>query len=112
MVRVEVMFNDCCCLVLENYIIVLQVVFFWFCYVFNMLKKYVCVEQKDRQYILKYFEYVCMVDFKKVVQIWFQVMIYFCVIYECMNQFFFLFYNVFVVVEEIQDEVDELFQKE
>ena len=52
--------------------------FFHFCplqprHVFNMLKKYVRAEQKDRQHTLKHFEHVRMVDPKKAAQIRSQV---------------------------------------
>ena len=52
--------------------------FFLFCplqprHVFNMLKKYVRAEQKDRQHTLKHFEHVRMVDPKKAAQIRSQV---------------------------------------
>lgn len=54
--------------------------FFHFCplqprHVFNMLKKYVRAEQKDRQHTLKHFEHVRMVDPKKAAQIRSQVSI-------------------------------------
>lgn len=42
-------------------------------HVFNMLKKYVRAEQKDRQHTLKHFEHVRMVDPKKAAQIRSQV---------------------------------------
>lgn len=44
-------------------------------HVFNMLKKYVRAEQKDRQHTLKHFEHVRMVDPKKAAQIRSQVII-------------------------------------
>ena len=52
--------------------------FFHFCplqprHVFNMLKKYVRAEQKDRQHTLKHFEHVRMVDPKKAAHIRSQV---------------------------------------
>uniref|UniRef100_A0A5F8GY54 Amyloid-beta A4 protein n=1 Tax=Monodelphis domestica TaxID=13616 RepID=A0A5F8GY54_MONDO len=81
-------------------------------HVFNMLKKYVRAEQKDRQHTLKHFEHVRMVDPKKAAQIRSQVMTHLRVIYERMNQSLSLLYNVPAVAEEIQDEVDELLQKE
>uniref|UniRef100_A0A8C6Y1W3 Amyloid-beta A4 protein n=1 Tax=Naja naja TaxID=35670 RepID=A0A8C6Y1W3_NAJNA len=81
-------------------------------HVFNMLKKYVRAEQKDRQHTLKHFEHVRMVDPKKAAQIRSQVMTHLRVTYERMNQSLSLLYNVPAVAEEIQDEVDELLQKE
>ncbi|XP_006157768.1 amyloid-beta A4 protein isoform X5 [Tupaia chinensis] len=111
MARVEAMLNDRRRLALENYITALQAVPPRPRHVFNMLKKYVRAEQKDRQHTLKHFEHVRMVDPKKAAQIRSQVMTHLRVIYERMNQFFFL-YNVPAVAEEIQDEVDELLQKE
>lgn len=54
-----------------------KVEFLYFCpqprHVFNMLKKYVRAEQKDRQHTLKHFEHVRMVDPKKAAQIRSQV---------------------------------------
>ncbi|KAL0614401.1 Amyloid-beta A4 protein [Plecturocebus cupreus] len=75
-------------------------------HVFNMLKKYVRAEQKDRQHTLKHFEHVRMVDPKKAAQIRSQVMTHLRVIYERMNQSLSLLYNVPAVAEEIQDEVE------
>ena len=100
------------CLALENYITALQAVPPRPHHVFNMLKKYVRAEQKDRQHTLKHFEHVRMVDPKKAAQIRSQVMTHLRVIYERMNQSLSLLYNVPAVAEEIQDEVDELLQKE
>lgn len=112
MARVEAMLNDRRRLDLENYIIALQAVPPRPHHVFNMLKKYVRAEQKDRQHTLKHFEHVRMVDPKKAAQIRSQVMTHLRVIYERMNQSLSLLYNVPAVAEEIQDEVDELLQKE
>nr|AAA37139.1 beta-amyloid protein [Mus musculus] len=112
MARVEAMLNDRRRLDLENYIIALQAVPPRPHHVFNMLKKYVRAEQKDRQHTLKHFEHVRMVDPKKATQIRSQVMTHLRVIYERMNQSLSLLYNVPAVAEEIQDEVDELLQKE
>ncbi|XP_010606871.1 amyloid-beta precursor protein isoform X6 [Fukomys damarensis] len=112
MARVEAMLNDRRRLALENYITALQAVPPRPRHVFNMLKKYVRAEQKDRQHTLKHFEHVRMVDPKKAAQIRSQVMTHLRVIYERMNQSLSLLYNVPAVAEEIQDEVDELLQKE
>ncbi|XP_005345353.1 amyloid-beta A4 protein isoform X6 [Microtus ochrogaster] len=112
MARVEAMLNDRRRLALENYITALQAVPPRPHHVFNMLKKYVRAEQKDRQHTLKHFEHVRMVDPKKAAQIRSQVMTHLRVIYERMNQSLSLLYNVPAVAEEIQDEVDELLQKE
>uniref|UniRef100_A0A8C3SHF3 Amyloid-beta A4 protein n=1 Tax=Chelydra serpentina TaxID=8475 RepID=A0A8C3SHF3_CHESE len=112
MARVEAMLNDRRRIALENYITALQAVPPRPRHVFNMLKKYVRAEQKDRQHTLKHFEHVRMVDPKKAAQIRSQVMTHLRVIYERMNQSLSLLYNVPVVAEEIQDEVDELLQKE
>ncbi|XP_054984125.1 amyloid-beta precursor protein isoform X3 [Sorex araneus] len=112
MARVEAMLNDRRRQALENYITALQAVPPRPRHVFNMLKKYVRAEQKDRQHTLKHFEHVRMVDPKKAAQIRSQVMTHLRVIYERMNQSLSLLYNVPAVAEEIQDEVDELLQKE
>ncbi|XP_050814004.1 amyloid-beta precursor protein isoform X4 [Gopherus flavomarginatus] len=112
MARVEAMLNDRRRIALENYITALQAIPPRPRHVFNMLKKYVRAEQKDRQHTLKHFEHVRMVDPKKAAQIRSQVMTHLRVIYERMNQSLSLLYNVPVVAEEIQDEVDELLQKE
>ncbi|XP_048202328.1 amyloid-beta precursor protein isoform X5 [Perognathus longimembris pacificus] len=112
MARVEAMINDRRRLALDNYLTALQAVPPRPHHVFNMLKKYVRAEQKDRQHTLKHFEHVRMVDPKKAAQIRSQVMTHLRVIYERMNQSLSLLYNVPAVAEEIQDEVDELLQKE
>uniref|UniRef100_A0A8C5SU09 Amyloid-beta A4 protein n=1 Tax=Laticauda laticaudata TaxID=8630 RepID=A0A8C5SU09_LATLA len=112
MARVEAMLNDRRGVALENYITALQAVPPKPRHVFNMLKKYVRAEQKDRQHTLKHFEHVRMVDPKKAAQIRSQVMTHLRVTYERMNQSLSLLYNVPAVAEEIQDEVDELLQKE
>ncbi|KAG8450279.1 hypothetical protein GDO86_002799 [Hymenochirus boettgeri] len=112
MARVEAMLNDRRRIALENYITALQADPPRPRHVFSMLKKYVRAEQKDRQHTLKHFEHVRMVDPKKAAQIRSQVMTHLRVINERMNQSFSLLYKVPAVAEEIQDEVDELFQKE
>ncbi|XP_061483867.1 amyloid-beta precursor protein isoform X6 [Rhineura floridana] len=112
MARVEAMLNDRRRVALENYITALQADPPKPRHVFNMLKKYVRAEQKDRQHTLKHFEHVRMVDPKKATQIRSQVMTHLRVTYERMNQSLSLLYNVPAVAEEIQDEVDELLQKE
>ncbi|XP_021259408.1 amyloid beta A4 protein isoform X2 [Numida meleagris] len=112
MARVEAMLNDRRRIALENYITALQTVPPRPRHVFNMLKRYVRAEQKDRQHTLKHFEHVRMVDPKKAAQIRSQVMTHLRVIYERMNQSLSFLYNVPAVAEEIQDEVDELLQKE
>ncbi|KAE8621712.1 hypothetical protein XENTR_v10004937 [Xenopus tropicalis] len=112
MARVEAMLNDRRRIALENYITALQADPPRPRHVFNMLKKYVRAEQKDRQHTLKHFEHVRMVDPKKAAQIRSQVMTHLRVINERMNQSFSLLYKVPAVAEEIQDEVEELFQKE
>ncbi|XP_013912686.1 PREDICTED: amyloid beta A4 protein isoform X2 [Thamnophis sirtalis] len=112
MARVEAMLNDRRRVALENYITALQAVPPKPRHVFNMLKKYVRAEQKDRQHTLKHFEHVRMVDPKKAAQIRSQVMTHLRVTYERMNQSLSVLYNVPAVAEEIQDEVDELLQKE
>uniref|UniRef100_A0A8C9F5V9 Amyloid-beta A4 protein n=1 Tax=Pavo cristatus TaxID=9049 RepID=A0A8C9F5V9_PAVCR len=105
MARVEATLNDRRRIALENYITALQTVPPRPRHVFNMLKKYVRAEQKDRQHTLKHFEHVRMVDPKKAAQIRSQVMTHLRVIYERMNQSLSFLYNVPAVAEEIQDEV-------
>ncbi|XP_053312799.1 amyloid-beta precursor protein isoform X2 [Spea bombifrons] len=112
MVRVEALLNERRRIALEHYITALQADPPKPRHVFNMLKKYVRAEQKDRQHTLKHFEHVRMVDPKKAAQIRSQVMTHLRVINERMNQSFSLLYKVPAVAEEIQEEVDELFQKE
>ncbi|XP_069492480.1 amyloid-beta precursor protein isoform X3 [Ambystoma mexicanum] len=112
MARVEAMLNDRRRVALENYITALQADPPRSRHVFNMLKKYVRAEQKDRQHTLKHFDHVRMVDPKKAAQIRSQVMTHLRVIYERMNQSLSLLYKVPAVAQEIQDEVDELLQKE
>ncbi|XP_078514500.1 amyloid-beta precursor protein isoform X4 [Lissotriton helveticus] len=112
MARIEAMLNDRRRIALENYITALQADPARPRHVFNMLKKYVRAEQKDRQHTLKHFEHVRMVDPKKAAQIRSQVMTHLRVIYERMNQSLSLLYKVPSVAQEIQDEVDELLQKE
>nr|XP_033796927.1 amyloid-beta precursor protein isoform X2 [Geotrypetes seraphini] len=112
MARVEAMLNDRRRIALENYITALQADPPRPRHVFSMLKKYVRAEQKDRQHTLKHFEHVRMVDPKKAAQIRSQVMTHLRVINERMNQSLSLLYKVPAVAEDIQDEVDELLQKE
>ncbi|XP_015279694.1 PREDICTED: amyloid beta A4 protein isoform X4 [Gekko japonicus] len=112
MARVEAMLNDRRRVALENYVTALQSVPPRPRHVFNMLKKYVRAEQKDRQHTIKHFEHVRMVDPKKAAQIRSQVMTHLRVIYERMNQSLSLLYKVPAVAEEIQDDVDELLQRE
>ncbi|XP_030060134.1 amyloid-beta precursor protein isoform X2 [Microcaecilia unicolor] len=112
MARVEAMLNDRRRIALENYITALQADPPRPRHVFSTLKKYVRAEQKDRQHTLKHFEHVRMVDPKKAAQIRSQVMTHLRVINERMNQSLSLLYKVPAVAEDIQDEVDELLQKE
>lgn len=112
MARVEAMLNDRRRIALENYITALQADPPRPRHVFSVLKKYVRAEQKDRQHTLKHFEHVRMVDPKKAAQIRSQVMTHLRVINERMNQSLSLLYKVPAVAEDIQDEVDELLQKE
>uniref|UniRef100_UPI00398F352B amyloid beta (A4) precursor protein a isoform X2 n=1 Tax=Pristiophorus japonicus TaxID=55135 RepID=UPI00398F352B len=112
MARVEAMLNDRRRIALENYLAALQADPPRPRHVLNALKKYIRAEQKDRQHTLKHFEHVRMVDPKKAAQIKSQVMTHLRVIDERMNQSLSLLYKVPAVAEEIQDEVDELLQKE
>ncbi|MBN3320002.1 A4 protein, partial [Atractosteus spatula] len=81
-------------------------------HVFSLLKKYVRAEQKDRQHTLKHFEHVRMVDPKKAAQIRPQVLTHLRVIEERMNQSLGLLYKVPGIAEDIQEQVDDLVQKE
>ncbi|MGH0151517.1 UNVERIFIED_CONTAM: hypothetical protein FKN15_075211 [Acipenser sinensis] len=112
MARVEAMLNDRRRIALENYLTALQADPPKPRHVFNLLKKYVRAEQKDRQHTLKHFEHVHMVDPKKAAQIRPQVLTHLRVIEERMNQSLGLLYKVPSIAEEIQDQVDELVQKE
>ncbi|XP_072369248.1 amyloid-beta precursor protein-like isoform X1 [Scyliorhinus torazame] len=112
MARVEAMLNDRRRIALENYLAALQADPPRPRHVLSALKKYIRAEQKDRQHTLKHFEHVRMVDPKKAAQIKSQVMTHLRVIDERMNQSLSLLYKVPSVAEEIQDEVDELLQKE
>ncbi|XP_033864811.1 amyloid-beta precursor protein-like isoform X1 [Acipenser ruthenus] len=112
MARVEAMLNDRRRIALENYLTALQADPPKPRHVFNLLKKYVRAEQKDRQHTLKHFEHVHMVDPKKAAQIRPQVLTHLRVIEERMNQSLGLLYKVPGIAEEIQDQVEELVQKE
>uniref|UniRef100_A0A8C9TWT2 Amyloid-beta A4 protein n=1 Tax=Scleropages formosus TaxID=113540 RepID=A0A8C9TWT2_SCLFO len=112
MARVEALLNDRRRLALENYLTALQAPTPRPRQVFGLLKKYVRAEQKDRQHTLKHFEHVRMVDPKKAAQIRPQVMTHLRVIEERMNQSLGLLYKVPGVAVEIQDQVEELLQRE
>ncbi|XP_055501204.1 amyloid-beta precursor protein-like isoform X6 [Leucoraja erinacea] len=112
MARVEAMLNDRRRIALENYLAALQADPPRPRHVLNALKKYSRAEQKDRQHTLKHFDHVRVVDPEKAAQIKSQVMTHLHVIDERMNQSLSLLYKVPSVAEEIQDEVDELLQKE
>ncbi|KAK1167705.1 hypothetical protein AOXY_G10458 [Acipenser oxyrinchus oxyrinchus] len=112
MARVEAMLNDRRRIALENYLTALQADPPKPRHVFNLLKKYVRAEQKDRQHTLKHFEHVHMVDPKKAAQIRPQVLTHLRVIEERMNQSLGLLYKVPGIAEEIQYQVEELVQKE
>nr|BAA24230.1 EL amyloid precursor protein 699 [Narke japonica] len=112
MARVEAMLNDRRRIALENYLAALQADPPRPRHVLNALKKYSRAEQKDRQHTLKHFDHVRAVDPEKAAQIKSQVMTHLHVIDERMNQSLSLLYKVPSVAEEIQDEVDELLQRE
>ncbi|KAG9349679.1 hypothetical protein JZ751_028127 [Albula glossodonta] len=69
-------------------------------HVFSLLKKYVRAEQKDRQHTLKHFEHVRM------------VLTHLRVIEERMNQSLGLLYKVPGIADQIQDQVEDLLQRE
>ncbi|XP_069053929.1 amyloid-beta A4 protein isoform X4 [Lepisosteus oculatus] len=112
MARVEALLNDRRRLALENYLTALQANPPKPRHVFSLLKKYVRAEQKDRQHTLKHFEHVRMVDPKKAAQIRPQVLTHLRVIEERMNQSLGLLYKVPGIAEDIQEQVDDLVQKE
>ncbi|KAJ8350968.1 hypothetical protein SKAU_G00260980 [Synaphobranchus kaupii] len=112
MARVEALLNDRRRLALENYLTALQADPTRPRHVFSLLKKYVRAEQKDRQHALKHFEHVRMVDPKKAAQIRPQVLTHLRVIEERMNQSLGLLYKVPGIADQIQDQVEELLQRE
>ncbi|XP_036396035.1 amyloid-beta A4 protein-like isoform X2 [Megalops cyprinoides] len=112
MARVEALMNDRRRLALENYLTALQADSTRPRHVFSLLRKYVRAEQKDRQHTLKHFEHVRMVDPKKAAQIRPQVLTHLRVIEERMNQSLRLLYKVPSLADQIQDNVEELLQKE
>ncbi|XP_035249081.1 amyloid-beta A4 protein-like isoform X3 [Anguilla rostrata] len=112
MARVEALLNDRRRLALENYLTALQADPPRPRHVFSLLKKYVRAEQKDRQHALKHFEHVRMVDPKKAAQIRPQVLTHLRVIEERMNQSLGLLYKVPGLADQIQDQVEELLQRE
>ncbi|KAJ8253224.1 hypothetical protein GJAV_G00210460 [Gymnothorax javanicus] len=112
MARVEALLNDRRRLALENYLTALQADPPRPRHVFGLLKKYVRAEQKDRQHALKHFEHVRMVDPKKAAQIRPQVLTHLRVIEERMNQSLGLLYKVPGIADQIQDQVEELLQRE
>nr|XP_023691141.1 amyloid-beta A4 protein isoform X3 [Paramormyrops kingsleyae] len=112
MARVEALLNDKRRLALENYLTALQSSTPRPRQVFNLLKRYLRAEQKDRQHTLKHFEHVRMVDPKKAAQIRSQVLTHLRVIEERMNQSLGLLYKVPSVANEIRGQVEELLQRE
>ncbi|KAG7467567.1 hypothetical protein MATL_G00155120 [Megalops atlanticus] len=112
MARVEALLNDRRRLALENYLTALQADPTRPRHVFSLLTKYVRAEQKDRQHTLKHFEHVRMVDPKKAAQIRPQVLTHLRVIEERMNQSLGLLYKVPSIADQIQDNVEDLLQRE
>ncbi|XP_048847624.1 amyloid-beta A4 protein-like isoform X1 [Brienomyrus brachyistius] len=112
MARVEALLNDKRRLALENYLTALQSSTPRPRQVFNLLKRYLRAEQKDRQHTLKHLEHVRMVDPKKAAQIHSQVLTHLRVIEERMNQSLELLYKVPSVANEIRGQVEELLQRE
>ncbi|XP_066561883.1 amyloid-beta A4 protein isoform X2 [Amia ocellicauda] len=112
MARVEALLNDRRRLALENYLTALQADPPKPRHVFSLLRKYVRAEQKDRQHTIKHYEHVRMVDPKKAAQIRPQVLTHLRVIEERMNQSLGLLYKVPGVADDIQEQVDELVQRE
>ncbi|XP_061083236.1 amyloid-beta A4 protein-like isoform X4 [Conger conger] len=112
MARVEALLNDRRRLALENYLTALQADPPKPRHVFSLLKKYVRAEQKDRQHALKHFEHVRMVDPKKAAQIRPQVLTHLRVIEERMNESLGLLYKVPGIADQIQDQVEDVLQRE
>ncbi|KAG8434694.1 hypothetical protein GDO86_012886 [Hymenochirus boettgeri] len=110
--RVEAMLNDKRRIALENYLSALQADSPRPHKILQALKRYVRAENKDRLHTIRHYHHVLAVDPEKAAQMKSQVMTHLHVIEERMNQSLSLLYKVPYVADEIQDEIDELFQEQ
>ncbi|XP_075046655.1 amyloid beta precursor like protein 2 isoform X7 [Mixophyes fleayi] len=110
--RVEAMLNDKRRVALENYLSALQSDSPRPHRILQALKRYVRAENKDRLHTIRHYEHVVTVDPEKAAQMKSQVVTHLRVIEERMNQSLSLLYKVPYVADEIQDEIDELFQEQ
>ncbi|XP_073426167.1 amyloid beta precursor like protein 2 isoform X7 [Dendrobates tinctorius] len=110
--RVEAMLNDKRRIALENYLSALQADSPRPHRILQALKRYVRAENKDRLHTIRHYQHVLTVDPEKAAQMKSQVMTHLRVIEERMNQSLSLLYKVPYVADQIQDEIDELFQEQ
>uniref|UniRef100_A0A8C5PL67 Amyloid beta like protein 2 n=1 Tax=Leptobrachium leishanense TaxID=445787 RepID=A0A8C5PL67_9ANUR len=110
--RVEAMLNDKRRVALENYLSALQANPPRPHRILQALKRYVRAENKDKLHTVRHYEHVLVVDPEKAAQMRSQVMTHLHVIEERMNQSLSLLYKIPYVADEIQDEIDELFQEQ
>ncbi|XP_018079926.1 amyloid beta (A4) precursor-like protein 2 L homeolog isoform X7 [Xenopus laevis] len=110
--RVEAMLNDKRRNALENYLSALQADSPRPHRILQALKRYVRAENKDRLHTIRHYHHVLAVDPEKAAQMKSQVMTHLHVIEERINQSLALLYKVPYVADEIQDEIDELFQEQ
>ncbi|XP_053307558.1 amyloid beta precursor like protein 2 isoform X2 [Spea bombifrons] len=110
--RVEAMLNDKRRVALENYLAALQADPPRPRRILQALKRYVRAENKDKLHTVRHYEHVLVVDPEKAAQMRSQVMTHLHVIEERMNQSLSLLYKIPYVADEIQDEIDELFQEQ
>ncbi|KAM4652733.1 amyloid beta precursor like protein 2 isoform 3-T3 [Discoglossus pictus] len=110
--RVEAMLNNKRRIALENYLSALQADPPRPHRILQALKRYVRAENKDRLHTIRHYQHVLAVDPEKAAQMKSQVMTHLRVIEERMNQSLSLLYKVPYVADEIQDEIDELFQEQ
>ncbi|XP_053547135.1 amyloid beta precursor like protein 2 [Bombina bombina] len=110
--RVEAMLNDKRRVALENYLSALQADPPRPHRILQALKRYVKAENKDKQHTIRHYQHVLDLDPEKAAQMKSQVMTHLHVIEERMNQSLSLLYKVPYVADEIQDEIDELFQEQ
>ncbi|KAM3923307.1 amyloid beta precursor like protein 2 isoform 2-T2 [Leptodactylus fuscus] len=110
--RVEAMLNDKRRVALENYLSALQAESPRPHRILQALKRYVRAENKDRLHTIRHYQHVLTVDPEKAAQMKSQVMTHLRVIEERMNQSLSLLYKVPYVADQIQDEIDELFQEQ
>ncbi|XP_069598221.1 amyloid beta precursor like protein 2 isoform X6 [Ranitomeya imitator] len=110
--RVEAMLNDKRRVALENYLSALQADSPRPHRVLQALKRYVRAENKDRLHTIRHYQHVLTVDPEKAAQMKSQVLTHLRVIEERMNQSLSLLYKVPYVADQIQDEIDEVFQEQ